>query len=156
MRALVQRVSQASVNIESKITGQIGKGLLILLGISSNDVESDAKYLAEKCANLRIFEDSQEKMNLSVQDIHGSALVVSQFTLYADTRRGNRPSFTEAAPPEKSEKLYEYFVEQLRDLLGEKKVATGVFRSMMEVSLINDGPVTIMLESKHNNEEGKK
>ncbi len=151
MRALVQRVRQASVTVESKITGQIGKGMLILLGVSGKDAEADAKYLAEKCANLRIFEDSQEKMNLSIQDINGSALVVSQFTLYADTRQGNRPSFTEAAPPEKGERLYEYFVEQLRALLGEKNVATGVFRTMMDVSLLNDGPVTIMLESKHNN-----
>jgi D-tyrosyl-tRNA(Tyr) deacylase len=156
MRALVQRVSQASVAVDGKISGQIGKGMLIFLAISRNDEESDAKYLAEKCTNLRIFEDSQEKMNLSVQETNGMALVVSQFTLYADTRRGNRPSFTEAAPPENSERLYEIFVEQLHGLLGEKNVATGVFRAMMDVSLINDGPVTIMLESKHNNQEGKK
>ncbi len=151
MRALVQRVSQASVSVNRKITGQIDKGLLIFIGVSGNDDESDAKYLAEKCANVRIFEDSNEKMNLSIQDIRGSALVVSQFTLYADTRRGNRPSFSEAASLEKGERLYELFVQQMRVLLGPKKVATGVFRAMMDVALVNDGPVTIMLQSKPKN-----
>ncbi len=151
MRALVQRVSQASVSVNRKITGQIDKGLLIFIGVSGNDDESDAKYLAEKCANVRIFEDSNEKMNLSIQDISGSALVVSQFTLYADTRRGNRPSFSEAASLEKGERLYELFVQQMRALLGPKKVATGVFRAMMDVALVNDGPVTIMLQSKPKN-----
>lgn len=151
MRALVQRVSQASVSVNRKITGQIDKGLLIFIGVSGNDDESDAKYLAEKCANVRIFEDSNEKMNLSIQDISGSALVVSQFTLYADTRRGNRPSFSEAASLEKGERLYELFVQQMRALLGAKKVATGVFRAMMDVALVNDGPVTIMLQSKPKN-----
>lgn len=150
MRALVQRVSSANVEIGSNKVGEINRGLLILLGVSINDNEVDAKYLAEKCANLRIFEDNEGKMNLSVQDIRGSVLVVSQFTLYADTRRGNRPSFTDAADPKKGEELYEKFLFYIRQILGNDRVVSGVFRAMMKVNLTNDGPVTIMLESKNN------
>lgn len=151
MRALIQRVSQASVTVDGKVVGEISKGMLIFLGVSINDDEFDAKYLTEKCANLRIFEDNQGKMNLSMLDVNAGALVISQFTLYADTRRGNRPSFTDAASPEKGEFLYKKFVDCLREILGDDRVATGIFRAMMDVSLVNDGPVTIMLESKNKN-----
>lgn len=148
MRAVIQRVSSASVTIEGKVNGSINHGILILLGIKTGDSEADAQYLAEKCSALRIFEDADGKMNLSVKDVHGSALIVSQFTLYADARKGNRPSFVEAAVPAVAEPLYEYFVEQMRALLGREKIATGVFRAMMDVSLVNSGPVTIIVESK--------
>jgi D-tyrosyl-tRNA(Tyr) deacylase len=148
MRALVQRVKKSQVIIDRKPHSAIGPGMLIFLGVRKGDAEEDARYLANRCAALRIFEDEQQKMNLSVKDIGGSAMVVSQFTLYADTRRGNRPGFTDAAPPEIAEDLYEKFVQHLRRSLGESKVAAGVFRAMMEIELINDGPVTVMIESK--------
>ena len=148
MRALVQRVKKCQVHIDGRMYSAIGPGMLIFLGVRRGDAEEDAQYLADRCAALRIFEDQQEKMNLSVKDIDGSAMVVSQFTLYADTRRGNRPGFTDAAPPEVAEDLYEKFVRHLKDSLGDSKVATGVFRAMMDVELINDGPVTVMIESK--------
>ncbi|MFZ4620888.1 MAG: D-aminoacyl-tRNA deacylase [Bacteroidota bacterium] len=148
MRALIQRVSSASVTIDGKLHSSIGKGLLILLGIKTTDTETEVQYLAEKCAVLRIFEDADEKMNLSVQDVGGSVMIVSQFTLYGDTRKGNRPSFIEAAPPEIAEPLYEKFVASVSSLIGKEKVATGVFRAMMDVALVNDGPVTVIVESK--------
>jgi D-tyrosyl-tRNA(Tyr) deacylase len=150
MRALVQRVKRCQVHIEGKLFSAIGPGMLVFLGVRRGDAEEDAQYLADRCAALRIFEDQQEKMNLSVKDIHGSVMVVSQFTLYADTRRGNRPGFTDAAVPEVAEDLYEKFVKLLRDNLGESRVASGVFRAMMDVELVNDGPVTVMIESKSN------
>jgi D-tyrosyl-tRNA(Tyr) deacylase len=150
MRILVQRVKKCEVQVDGRPHSAIGPGMLIFLGVRKGDTEEDARYLADRCAALRIFEDEQQKMNLSVKDIGGSAMVVSQFTLYADTRRGNRPGFTDAAPPEIAEDLYEKFVRHLRGTLGESKVATGVFRAMMEVELINDGPVTVMIESKSN------
>ncbi|MBI1806740.1 MAG: D-tyrosyl-tRNA(Tyr) deacylase [Ignavibacteria bacterium] len=148
MRALLQRVKDASVTINGGTHNEIGKGLLIFLGVGRQDTHEDANYLAQRCATLRIFEDEQKKMNLSVKDIAGNVLVISQFTLYADTRKGNRPSFTDAALPDAAEVLYEQFVNRLRTELGESKVRTGVFRAMMDIQLTNDGPVTIMVESK--------
>lgn len=146
MRAVIQRVSRAKVTVEGEISGEIGKGVLILLGVSVNDSEKDAAYLLEKTLNLRIFEDSEEKMNLSLFDISGELLVVSQFTLYGDVRKGRRPSFTAAAPPEKAETLYEYFVSEARKHI--ERVETGKFQAMMNVELVNDGPVTILLDSE--------
>ena len=144
MKILLQRVKQAEVRVEGEITGKIGKGLLLLVGITHTDTEKEADYLAEKCVNLRIFEDESGKMNLSVKDVKGEILAVSQFTLYGDARKGRRPSFTSAAGPENANKLYEYFVEKLNQL-GFKR-QTGVFQEHMDVELINDGPVTMMLE----------
>lgn len=146
MRAVIQRVKRASVTVEEEIIGKINKGLLVLLGVSNVDSEKDADYLVEKTLNLRIFEDSEDKMNLSLLDIKGEVLVVSQFTLYGDVRKGRRPSFIEAAPPEKANQLYEYFVSEVSKHLLQ--VETGKFQAMMDVELINDGPVTIMLDSK--------
>jgi D-tyrosyl-tRNA(Tyr) deacylase len=148
MRALIQRVARCAVTVDGSVTGSIGPGLLILLGVRSADSAVDAAALADRCAALRIFEDNEGKMNLSVRDTGGAALVISQFTLYADTRRGNRPSFTDAAPPAVAEPIYEEFVRRLREILGPDHVATGVFRAMMQVELVNDGPVTVMVESR--------
>ena len=148
MKAVVQRVSSASVTIEGKLYSSIEKGLLILLGIKTGDTANEARYLAEKCVALRIFEDSDGKMNLSVNDTGGSILAVSQFTLYGDSRKGNRPSFVEAAAPDIAEPMYNVFVERIRSLVGKDRVATGIFRAMMDVALVNDGPVTIIVESK--------
>lgn len=146
MRAVVQRVSHAKVTVGEKTTGEIGRGLLVLLGVAERDTEQDADYLVDKVLNLRIFEDNDKKMNLSLLDVRGELLVVSQFTLYGDTRRGRRPSFINAAAPEKANGLYEYFVAKSRELVS--KVATGEFQAMMDVELVNDGPVTIILDSE--------
>ena len=148
MRALIQRVKQSSVLIDRKTHSSIGKGILVFLGAKRGDDESDAIAVAEKCAGLRIFDDSDGKMNLSVCDVAGEVMVVSQFTLYGDTKRGNRPSYSEAAPPEIAEPLYTKFVEEMRRRAGAHKVHTGVFRAFMEVELVNDGPVTVQVESK--------
>ena len=146
MRAVVQRVSRASVKVNDNIVGRIDAGLLVLLGVGQDDVESDADYLTEKITGLRIFEDREGKMNLSVLDTGGAILAVSQFTLFGDVRRGKRPSFDDAARPEQAKKLYEYFVERVRAL--GVRCETGTFQAMMRVELINEGPVTIMLDSK--------
>lgn len=151
MRALIQRVSRCSVSIDGREHSVIGRGMLILLGIKSDDADDDARALADRCAALRIFDDHKGTMNLSVRDVAGEAMVVSQFTLYGDTRKGNRPSYSEAAPPQIAERLYEVFVAHLRTALVPQKVATGVFRAMMNVDLVNDGPVTVMVESKKKN-----
>jgi D-tyrosyl-tRNA(Tyr) deacylase len=146
LRAVVQRVTSASVTVEGKVVGKIGAGLLILVGVSRTDNPEAASYLAEKIANLRIFSDSAGKMNLSLLDVQGSALVVSQFTLYGDTRGGRRPSYIHAAPPEDASRLYDEFVRAMRAL--GVAVETGVFQAHMSVELVNDGPVTILLDSE--------
>ena len=146
MRAVVQRVKKGSVEIEEKEIGKIEKGLVILLGVGQNDTEKDAEYLAEKIVNLRIFEDKEEKMNLSVRDINGQILVISQFTLYGDCKKGRRPSFISAALPDKAVKLYDYFIKYIKNY--GLKIETGKFQAMMLVKIFNDGPVTILLDSE--------
>ena len=146
MRAVVQRVTRARVTVGDEITGEIGNGLVVLLGIARDDTKDDADYLAPKIIALRIFDDAEGRMNVSVKDIAGGLLVVSQFTLYGDVRRGLRPSWSDAAPPEIAEPLYDYFVESCRKLLAT--VETGSFRKMMKVELVNDGPVTLLLDSR--------
>ena len=146
MRAVVQRVTRANVTIDGEIVGEIGNGLVVLLGIARDDTKDDADYLVPKIAQLRIFDDADGKMNRSLKDIDGGLLIVSQFTLYGDVRRGLRPSWSDAAAPEIAEPLYDYFVESSRKLLG--RVETGSFRKMMLVELVNDGPVTILLDSR--------
>ena len=145
MRAVLQRVSRASVTVESRVVGEIGNGLMILLGVGREDTSSVASTTAEKVANLRIFEDEQGKMNRSLLDVKGAALVVSQFTLYGDARGQRRPSFISAAPPEKAKALYEEFAVKMR-VLGIQ-VETGIFQTTMSVELVNEGPVTILLDS---------
>jgi D-aminoacyl-tRNA deacylase len=146
MRAVVQRVNLARVTVNEFVTGEIGRGLLVLLGVGKDDAETDAIYLAEKVAGLRVFEDSEGKMNRSVMDVGGSVLVVSQFTLYGDVRKGKRPSFDAAAAPEIARRLYELFVEKIR--AAGLQCETGRFQEMMQVELVNEGPVTILLDSK--------
>ena len=148
MRAVVQRVREGSVAIDGTVHARIKRGLVILLGIKKGDTPEDAEYLADKCSHLRVFEDADGKMNLGLQDVGGDALVISQFTLYADAQKGNRPGFSEAARPEEAEPLYETFVQQMRSVLGDARVQTGVFRAMMYVTIVNDGPVTILIDSK--------
>jgi D-tyrosyl-tRNA(Tyr) deacylase len=145
MIALVQRVKEASVSVDGEIVGQIGAGMLILLGIHVDDGDREMQWLAKKCAAVRIFRDDQGALNRSIAESGGDALVVSQFTLYGDTRKGNRPSFVKAARPEKAEPLYEAFAKELQHLLG-RKIGTGRFGAMMDVMLVNDGPVTIWIE----------
>lgn len=149
MRALVQRVAEGGVYIQKEnYNAEIKKGMIILLGIKQDDNENDVNFVADKCSNLRIFEDDNQKMNLSIKDIDGEVLVVSQFTLYADAQKGNRPSFTDAARPEIAIPLYGKFIERLKFNLGNDKIKSGIFGAMMQVKIINDGPVTISVESK--------
>ena len=146
MRAILQRVSEAAVVVDGQTVGAVGRGLLVLLGVGREDDESDVRYLAQKTAGLRIFEDEQGRMNRSVSDIGGAVLVVSQFTLYGDCRKGRRPGFSDAAPPQRADSLYGDYVAQLQAL--GLTVATGIFQADMKVSLVNDGPVTFLLDSK--------
>jgi len=145
MRAVVQRVKRAKVEVEGRIVGEIGQGVLIFLGIGEGDSKKDCDYLSNKITHLRIFADNERLMNLSLKEVEGSVLVVSQFTLWGDCRKGRRPSFTRAAPPERARELYEYFIEILRGNCLE--VATGHFQEMMDVHLVNEGPVTLLLDS---------
>jgi len=147
MRAVVQRVSRAEVRVDGKVVGKIGKGILVLLGVGQDDNDQDLQWMADKVVNLRIFEDENEKMNLSVLDVGGQVLVVSHFTLYGDCRKGKRPSYSSAASPADAERMYNEFVKTIESRYGIK-VETGVFQAMMEVDLVNDGPVTLLLDSK--------
>ncbi len=146
MKAVIQRVSRAQVRVEGKTVGEIGAGLLVLLGVGGGDTRKDADFLLDKIIHLRIFEDPAGKMNLSLLDQDGALMVISQFTLYADCRRGRRPSFTDAAPPEAARELYEYFVSRAKTLVS--KTAEGVFQALMELDFVNWGPVTIILDSR--------
>ena len=145
MKIVVQRVSEAEVTVENQSIGRIGRGLVLLVGVGHNDTEDQVRYLAEKCLHLRIFEDDAGKMNRSLLEVGGEILAISQFTLYGDTRKGRRPGFSDAAPPEKAEPLYEHFVDFLRE--GGVKVQTGRFGAHMSVRIFNDGPVTLILEA---------
>ena len=146
MKALLQRVTEASVSVAGELVGRIGQGLVVFVGVADGDTEKDVQYLAQKTVNLRIFADEEGKFNLSILDIEGELLLVSQFTLLSDTRKGRRPSFIEAAPPERAEELFNYFVEQVSTM--GLKVETGRFQQYMKVEIQNDGPVTILLDSR--------
>jgi len=145
MRLLIQRIESAEVRVDGEVVGRAGRGLCLFVGVAAEDTTADADFLAEKAIHLRIFEDADRKLNRSVSDLHGDILVVSEFTLYGDCARGRRPSFSRAAPPEKARELYDYFVVKLKE--SGLRVATGRFQTAMAVSLVNDGPVTLMLES---------
>jgi D-tyrosyl-tRNA(Tyr) deacylase len=149
MIALIQRVLESSVAADSQVIDEISGGLLVLLGVRNDDTEQDAEYLAAKTVNLRIFNDANEKMNLSLLDNRLDILVISQFTLHADTRHGNRPSFTDACEPERAEHLYKHYIEECKNLLGHNRIHEGRFGAMMKIKLVNDGPVTIILRSKN-------
>jgi D-tyrosyl-tRNA(Tyr) deacylase len=146
MRAVVQRVTRAKVTVDEEVIGEIGNGLVVLLGIARDDTKVEAAYLVDKISALRIFDDEEGKMNLAVKDVGGGLLIISQFTLFGDVRRGLRPSWIDAAPPEIAEPLYDFFVRQARSAVAQ--VATGKFQAMMQVELVNDGPVTILLDSR--------
>jgi D-tyrosyl-tRNA(Tyr) deacylase len=149
LKVVVQRVSEGSVSVtENNYEAKIGKGAVVLLGIKNEDFVKDVEFLADKCCNLRIFQDENDKMNLSIKDINGEMLIISQFTLYGDAQKGNRPGFTDAARPEKAIPLYERFIERVKENIGESKVKTGIFGAMMMVKIFNDGPVTIIIDSK--------
>lgn len=149
MRAIVQRVSEGGVYISANnYSADIKRGLVILLGIKTGDTIEDSIYVADKCTNLRIFEDSEQKMNTSVKDINGDVLIISQFTLYGDTSKGNRPGFTDAAKPDEAIPVYEKFIERMKENLSDRKVKAGIFGAMMKVKIFNDGPVTLLVESK--------
>jgi D-tyrosyl-tRNA(Tyr) deacylase len=152
LRAVIQRVKEGGVYISSiNYSSEIGLGMVILVGIKNNDTEDDVLFVADKCTNLRIFSDCDSKMNLSLKDNNGEVLVISQFTLYGDTTKGNRPSFVDAARPEEAVPLYNKFIERIKENLGTDKVKEGLFGEMMEVKIINDGPVTVIVESKNGN-----
>jgi len=149
MKAVVQRVQSASVTIsEQNYYQEIGKGLLVLLGIKTGDTEDDVLFVADKCCNLRIFEDAEDKMNRSIKEVDGEMMIISQFTLYGETAKGNRPSFIDAAKPEEAIPLYEKFVSRVKSNLGDDKVKVGIFGAMMDIQLVNYGPVTVLVESK--------